>query len=241
MRRAKNIPSIKKILPQEQYETAKFLQKKIFPYLPANHFFLVGGTALALKLGHRRSIDFDFFSFPVNTTFDPVIEEVDRFFRKEGFYHRRDIEPIAGQMNYKINNVAVLFSVFQNNSAERENEFYNLPIHPTEKIQGFDTLHILDLAGMKAFARCQRSKLKDVIDIAEVLHHTTAMQDIIATAEKQFGYDISAKEILIACSDLTDILNNSLDEPVALLNNRDTDYYISFLKKKILEFYENKC
>ncbi|MCF8361803.1 MAG: nucleotidyl transferase AbiEii/AbiGii toxin family protein [Prolixibacteraceae bacterium] len=27
-----------------------------------NNFFLVGGTALALHIGHRKSIDLDFFS-----------------------------------------------------------------------------------------------------------------------------------------------------------------------------------
>jgi len=26
------------------------------------HFILYGGTALALRLGHRESVDFDFFS-----------------------------------------------------------------------------------------------------------------------------------------------------------------------------------
>ena len=33
-----------------------------------DHFTLYGGTALALRLGHRSSVDFDFFS---NQSFDP--------------------------------------------------------------------------------------------------------------------------------------------------------------------------
>jgi hypothetical protein len=33
-----------------------------------DHFILYGGTAIALRLGHRQSVDFDFFS-PV--TFEP--------------------------------------------------------------------------------------------------------------------------------------------------------------------------
>ena len=39
-------------------------QQKIFPYLEnfAQDFFLVGGTAIALQLGHRQSIDFDLAS-----------------------------------------------------------------------------------------------------------------------------------------------------------------------------------
>ena len=29
------------------------------PFAP--HFYLAGGTALSLQIGHRRSVDFDFF------------------------------------------------------------------------------------------------------------------------------------------------------------------------------------
>lgn len=35
-----------------------------------DHFTLYGGTALALRLGHRQSVDFDFFS---RTPFDPAV------------------------------------------------------------------------------------------------------------------------------------------------------------------------
>ncbi|MFH1175659.1 MAG: nucleotidyl transferase AbiEii/AbiGii toxin family protein [bacterium] len=37
--------------------------KKLFPLLKNfNDFYLAGGTALALQIGHRVSVDFDFFS-----------------------------------------------------------------------------------------------------------------------------------------------------------------------------------
>jgi hypothetical protein len=36
----------------------------------ARSFTLYGGTALALRIGHRQSVDFDFFS---RTGFDPAI------------------------------------------------------------------------------------------------------------------------------------------------------------------------
>ncbi|MDR0763528.1 MAG: nucleotidyl transferase AbiEii/AbiGii toxin family protein [Bacteroidales bacterium] len=40
-------------------------QREILPYLSQfkRGFYLVGGTAIALQLGHRESIDFDLFSF----------------------------------------------------------------------------------------------------------------------------------------------------------------------------------
>jgi nucleotidyltransferase AbiEii toxin of type IV toxin-antitoxin system len=45
-------------------------QRKLWPELAATPatFTLYGGTALALRLGHRASVDFDFFS---NAPFDP--------------------------------------------------------------------------------------------------------------------------------------------------------------------------
>src|SRR3546814_3853564 len=39
-------------------------QQRLWPELAAlpSHFVLYGGTAVALRLGHRVSVDFDFFS-----------------------------------------------------------------------------------------------------------------------------------------------------------------------------------
>ncbi len=73
----------------------------------------------------------------------------------------------------------------------------------SEEILGFETLKIKDLGALKAFARCQRSKIKDIVDIAEILQHQVSLQDIISTAEQIFGYDFSAKEFLNA----TQVLN----------------------------------
>ncbi|MDA1006243.1 MAG: nucleotidyl transferase AbiEii/AbiGii toxin family protein [Verrucomicrobia bacterium] len=38
------------------------LLKRLSPELARHGFYLAGGTALALRLGHRLSIDLDFFS-----------------------------------------------------------------------------------------------------------------------------------------------------------------------------------
>ena len=44
-------------------EALKLEQKKIFEKLKNfTEFYLVGGTALALQVGHRKSVDFDLFS-----------------------------------------------------------------------------------------------------------------------------------------------------------------------------------
>ena len=114
---------------------------------------------------------------------------------------------------------------------------YKLPLFPSEKISGFDTLNITDLAALKAFARCQRAKIKDIVDLAEILLHQVPLQDIISTAEKIFGYDFSPKEFLNACVNMDDILENPIDEPIIFLNNKDVDFYISSLKAELKKYY----
>lgn len=46
------------------YEILDKKRQKILPFLKRfkNDFYLAGGTALALQIGHRDSIDFDFFT-----------------------------------------------------------------------------------------------------------------------------------------------------------------------------------
>lgn len=60
------------ILPDAQKIGWDQLQKQA-DFLINNKFYLAGGTALALQIGHRQSVDFDFFSQQKNTgqpTFD---------------------------------------------------------------------------------------------------------------------------------------------------------------------------
>lgn len=58
------------------------LLKELTAHSALQQFSLVGGTALALRFGHRRSIDFDFFtpeSFDVESLADTLSHQVDGF------------------------------------------------------------------------------------------------------------------------------------------------------------------
>jgi len=46
------------VLPAEQLKLFEELSARSF----INDFYLAGGTCLALQIGHRKSIDFDFFT-----------------------------------------------------------------------------------------------------------------------------------------------------------------------------------
>ncbi len=56
--------TLPKFLQSMHTEILSTEQELLFPYLKRfkQSFYLVGGTAIALLLGHRRSIDFDLFT-----------------------------------------------------------------------------------------------------------------------------------------------------------------------------------
>ena len=139
-------------------------------------YYLVGGTAIALYIGHRRSIDFDLFKpSPINhkRNFDKI--------SATPFSHivtRR----VSEQMNLIVNDVKVTF--FQ----------YPFPIEPTVKFETFFRLpSLLQLAAMKAYALGRRSKWKDYVDLYFLLRYYFTITDITATATHIFGELFSEK------------------------------------------------
>ena len=139
-------------------------------------YYLVGGTAIALYIGHRRSIDFDLFKpSPIN--------------------HKRNLDKISAapfehlvtrrvteQMNLIINDVKVTF--FQ----------YPFPIEPTTKFDKYFRMpSLLQLAAMKAYALGRRSKWKDYVDLYFILHDHFSIADISACATRIFGELYSEK------------------------------------------------
>lgn len=122
-------------------------------------FVLVGGTSLALQLGHRNSIDIDLFS---QKAFDDVllIDFIKSKYSFTPFFHRKNT--IIGT----VNNIKVDFI--------RHNYSYVLPPITEE---GITFLSKEDIAAMKLNAIMSSGKrLKDFIDIYFLLEHFTMSQ-----------------------------------------------------------------
>lgn len=139
-------------------------------------YYLVGGTAIALHLGHRRSIDFDMFktsSINHKKNLDKLAES--------GFPYtvtRR----VAEQMNLIVNDVKVTF--FQ----------YPFPVDSTERLESFFRLpSLLQLAAMKAYALGRRSKWKDYVDLYFLLNEHFSIEEVSACATTLFGELYSEK------------------------------------------------
>ena len=123
------------------------LLKRLMAFPPIEPFFLVGGTALALQLGHRVSIDLDLFTpqpFDKELLLNALFSEFDISVESEGdqllLTYIEEIKVDFVKMGYPI-------------------------LYPTVEVEGIRLLDIKDVAAMKLKAIAQRGSKKDFYDI----------------------------------------------------------------------------
>jgi len=124
-------------------------QIKLLPLLTkfSDRFYLVGGTAIALQLGHRRSVDFDLFS-PKSFRNSDVIKKVKEYGAPEVFVD--EINEVTLSM------LGVKMTFYH----------YEYPVKRTQKLDNYIKMpDLLNLASMKAFALGRRAKWKDYVDL----------------------------------------------------------------------------
>ncbi|MBI4225876.1 nucleotidyl transferase AbiEii/AbiGii toxin family protein [Candidatus Roizmanbacteria bacterium] len=129
-------------------------QKELLPFIKSfsSDFYLVGGTAVALHLGHRRSIDFDLFT---DSSFDPVkFRNRINSLQKIGHTFSQG----EGELTVLVRNVKLTF--------------FHYPFKIEGKTNFDDTITMPDLitlGSMKAFALGRRAKWKDYVDLYFIL------------------------------------------------------------------------
>ena len=139
-------------------------------------YYLVGGTAIALYIGHRRSIDFDLFKFaPLNQKKN--VEKIHQF-----GYEPLITWNVTDQMNLVVNDVKLTF--FQYPFQIKANNIFERQIRIPE---------LIDLAAMKAYALRRRSKWKDYVDLFFLLKEQFSFETISQRANAIFGNMFSDK------------------------------------------------
>lgn len=119
-----------------------------------NEFYLVGGTSLALQLGHRNSIDIDLFS---RNEFEPIdlLRLLDKDFLVTPTFQRK----------------GTLLSVVNGIKVDFVRHDFSL-INPPKTEEGITYLGLEDIAAMKLNAISNSGKrIKDFIDIYFLLEH----------------------------------------------------------------------
>ena len=152
-------------------EPGAFSLLKRLMHVPAlMNFSLVGGTALALKYGHRLSVDIDLFShLPFENK--EIIEALVAEFGDE----------FALQLNKERFGV---FGYIQNIKVDIVKHPHPLLYEP-ETENDIRIYHTSDIAAMKVNAILGRGKKKDFWDLAELLQHYS-LTKIIDFFNKKF-------------------------------------------------------
>jgi hypothetical protein len=157
-------------------------QRRLWPQLSATppEFTLYGGTAIALHLGHRSSVDFDFFAA---TPFAPNV-----LMRSVNYLANATVQQSAP------NTLAVTV----NPDAPVQLSFFgdlNLgEVAPPGIATGPDikVASLLDLAGCKVAVVTQRAELKDYLDIHALLTQANIpLAEMLAAARVIYGDEFS--------------------------------------------------
>ncbi len=170
-------------------------QRKLWPELNATppDFTLYGGTALALRLGHRFSVDFDFFS---NDPFD-----VDDLSRRVPYLEKAErLQVGPSTLVCRVDRDGpVLLSFFGNLSFG----MVNAPEKPEE--HAFAVASLLDIAAAKLSVIQKRAEVKDYIDIESLLESGLTMPSMLAAAVAIYGPSFNPLVSLKALSYFGDV------------------------------------
>ncbi|WP_050043527.1 nucleotidyl transferase AbiEii/AbiGii toxin family protein [Bradyrhizobium sp. LTSPM299] len=176
-------------------------------------FYLAGGTALALQIGHRLSVDFDLFrNEPITRSLLPRVERTFPF-------PATPLVNNSDELTVAIHGVKITFLN------------YPFPVlDPFEIYDGLPLLSVREIAATKAYTIGRRGSYKDYVDLYFVLAegHTT-LPEIITNAEKKFGDQFNARlflEQLVYLGDVQDTEIQFLKEVIT--------------PKRLLAFFEDR-
>jgi hypothetical protein len=162
---------------QPHFEILPPAQKALWPDLAEvpRHFVLYGGTGLALRLGHRTSADFDFFSS------EPVIPE--QLLRTLKLLKKAKVLQNTSQtLSVAVGrNGPVKLSFFGGLDLGRVGE-------PEKTVDGVvNVASLLDIAGTKAAVIYQRAERKDYIDLLAIIDAGISLAQAMAAARAIYG------------------------------------------------------
>lgn len=156
-------------------------------------FFLVGGTSLALQLGHRNSIDIDLFT---QNDFDEneILDLLKATYNVQEVFRRK-------------NTIITLVDTVKTDFIKHN---YPLILPPITE-EGITYLSKEDIAAMKLHAIIQSGKrLKDFIDIYFLLQHFSINQMIEFFVAK---YSYSNPMIALKAVNFFDDIDENIDPP----------------------------
>jgi len=143
------------------------------PELTTAGFYLAGGTCLAIRLGHRRSMDLDWFT---GTAFDDPLLLARRLQRAGVPFVIDRID--AGSLLGRVAGVRVSLLEYSYPMLEP------LTVWPTGKCR---LAALPDLAAMKLSAIAQRGSKKDFVDLHTLILRRLSLNQMLAWYRRKYG------------------------------------------------------
>ncbi len=152
-------------------------QKSLLPFIEsfAREYYLVGGTAIALQIGHRESIDFDMFK-KNNVNISKIASKIKTYNLDYKLIHKD-----SNSFHIIIKGVKITF--FQ----------YPFDVPTQARFGKLQMPNLLHLAAMKAYAIGRRAKWKDYVDLYFILNQHFTIDKICNVTENIFGSLFSSK------------------------------------------------
>lgn len=170
-----------------------FLACVKLPLFQHNKWYLAGGTSMALQVGHRQSVDLDFF-----TPLKKIKEiEIERELLNTGHWQMtyRESGTIYGKfMEAKMSLIAYPFFI------------------PSKKKLLCGTISILlptDIAAMKIIAISQRGRKRDFVDLYWYCQNQEPLEEVVKRAVRQYpGQEDNLNHIMKSLTYFVDAEND---------------------------------
>ncbi len=156
------------VLRKQQLALWNVLQKES-SLIHSGGFYVAGGTALALQIGHRESQDFDFFS----QTSD--VESIRSWIESQEEHVIREADALT--IHAEIADVKLSFIAG-----------YRYPLLlPAVRAGNLDMASVMDIALMKMLAITHRATLRDYLDLAVILRDHYTLRKLMEKSAEKYG------------------------------------------------------
>jgi len=145
--------------------------KMLVDQMPISGSYLAGGTALALMLGHRQSVDLDWFC---TYQFDP--EQLARQLSSLAEFETSDAA--KGTLHGIFNGLRITWLYYPNPMLDT--------FTTTSEMPGLKLASLRDIAVMKLAPLSHRGSAKDFIDLYILAKHNIALRQIIEDMPAKF-------------------------------------------------------
>jgi len=151
----------------------------------ARRFYLAGGTALALRLGHRRSADLDFFS----ATDEVMLKTRQEILSALAPFAPQALEEVDGNLSLVASDLHVGFFSYS----------YSL-LEPTDSVEQVAVASVVDVGLMKLDALISRGSRKDFYDLY-VIAQQISIPDLLTLGKAKYpharDFELMAVESLV--------------------------------------------